>query len=328
MATTAAMLHRRNLLRFAALPLLAGGSASAASTSFSAFLEGVAAEARRGGVSDSTLRQAFSIIQPNNKVLELDRRQPEFTLTWAQYRDGRLSAQRIERGRQLFAENQMLLDAIWQRFQVSPRIIMAIWGLETNYGGFTGNFNVIEALATLAWDGRRSEFFRKELLAALRILEARDVTPDRMRGSYAGAMGNPQFMPTSFERLAVDFDGDGHRDIWGSRADSLASIANYLSRSGWREDERWGREVLLPSGFDPGLAGRSTRRPLREWLRQGVRAADGSELQVFDMDASILLPGGPSGQAFMVYQNFNVIRRYNPSDYYALVIGLLSDQLA
>ncbi|MFC3124835.1 lytic transglycosylase domain-containing protein [Pseudoroseomonas globiformis] len=296
--------------------------------SFQAFLDGVGEEARRSGVSSETLRRAFSIIRPNEKVLELDRRQPEFTLTWEQYRDGRLSAQRIDRGRQLFTEHQALLNAIWQRYLVSPRIIMAIWGLETNYGGFTGNFNVVEALATLAWDGRRSAFFRKELLAALRILEQHDTSAERMRGSYAGAMGNPQFMPTSFERLAVDFDGDGRRDIWDSVPDSLASIANYLARNGWREDERWGREVLVPGSFDPALAGRSTRKPLQDWLRLGVRAADGTDLPPLPMEASVLLPGGAGGQAFLVYQNFHAIRRYNPSDYYALVIGLLSDRVA
>jgi membrane-bound lytic murein transglycosylase B len=167
-----------------------------------------------------------------------------------------------------------------------------------------------------------------ELMAALRILEAGHVTPERMRGSHAGAMGNPQFMPSSFERLAVDFDGDGHRDIWDSRADSLASIANYMARSGWREDERWGREVLVPAGLDMTMTGRANRRPLREWVRLGVTAADGSVLPPLDMDTAILLPGGAGGQAFAVYQNFNVIRRYNPSDYYALVIGLLSDRVA
>jgi membrane-bound lytic murein transglycosylase B len=165
-------------------------------------------------------------------------------------------------------------------------------------------------------------------MAALRILEAGHVTPERMRGSHAGAMGNPQFMPSSFERLAVDFDGDGHRDIWDSRADSLASIANYMARSGWREDERWGREVLVPAGLDMAMTGRANRRPLREWVRLGVTAADGSVLPPLDMDTAILLPGGAGGQAFAVYQNFNVIRRYNPSDYYALVIGLLSDRVA
>ena len=323
------MLNRRILLtRVAAASVLAGSTAHAAAPSFTDFLADVAAEAQRSGISAETVRRAFAIIRPNDKVLELDRRQPEFTLTWEQYRDGRLSTQRVQRGQQVFAENQALLDAVWRRFQVSPRVVVAIWGLETNYGGFTGNFNVIEALATLAWEGRRSAFFRKELLAALRILQEGDVAPDQMRGSYAGAMGNPQFMPSSFERLAVDFDGDGRRDIWSSTGDSLASIANYLARSGWRDDERWGREVLLPPGFDRSLAGRGTRRPLREWLRMGVTAADGTSLPPLEMETSILLPGEAGGQAFAVYQNFHVIRRYNPSDYYALVIGLLSDRIA
>lgn len=324
------MLKRRSLItRFGAATLLAsGGAAHAAPPPFQEFLADVSAEARRGGVSEAVLRRAFSSIQPNDKVLELDRRQPEFTQTWEQYRDGRVSQQRVDRGRQAFADNRALLEAIASRYKVSPRVIVAIWGLETNYGGFTGNFNVIEALATLAWEGRRAEFFRKELLAALRILENGDVTPERMRGSYAGAMGHPQFMPTSFEQLAVDFDGDGRRDIWDNRADALASIANYLARHGWQEDERWGREVRLPAGFDPSIAGRNNRRPLRDWVGTGVAAADGSELPPLDMDTAILLPGGAGGQAFAVYGNFNVIRRYNPSDYYALVIGLLSDRVA
>lgn len=323
------MLNRRTLLtRVAALSVLSGGAAHAATASFDAFLQGVAGEARGAGVSQATLQRAFANIRPNDKVLELDRRQPEFTLTWEQYRDGRITAQRVERGRQAYAENAALLEAIATRFRVSPRIIVAVWGLETNYGGFTGNYNTIEALATLAWDGRRSAFFRAELMAALRILERGDVAPERMRGSYAGAMGHPQFMPTSFERLAVDFDGDGRRDIWDNRADALASIGNYLGRSGWDETERWGREVLVPAGFDASLAGRGTRRPLHEWLRLGVTAADGTALPPLDMATSILLPGGAGGQAFAVYSNFNVIRRYNPSDYYALVVGMLSDRVA
>jgi membrane-bound lytic murein transglycosylase B len=323
------MLSRRSLIaRFGVASLAAGGAAQAATPSFQSFLDGVASEARRGGVSASTLQRAFAPIRPNDKVLELDRRQPEFTLTWEQYRDGRVSQSRVDRGRQAFAENSALLQAIAAHFQVNPRVVVAVWGLETNYGGFTGNFNVIEALATLAWDGRRADFFRKELMAALRILEKGDVTPERMRGSYAGAMGHPQFMPTSFERLAVDFDGDGRRDIWDDRADALASIANYLARSGWRDDERWGREVRLPEGFDPAIAGRSNGRPLREWVSMGITAADGTALPPLDMDTAILLPGGTGGQAFAVYGNFNVIRRYNPSDFYALVIGLLSDRVA
>lgn len=324
------MLKRRSLIaRFGAATLLASsGVAHAAPSSFQDFLADVSLEAQRSGVSEATLQRAFGPIRPNDKVLELDRRQPEFTLTWEQYRDGRVSQQRVDRGRQAFAHNRALLDAIATRYKVSPRVIVAVWGLETNYGGFTGNFNVIEALATLAWEGRRAEFFRKELLAALRILEKGDVAPERMRGSHAGAMGHPQFMPTSFEQLAVDFDGDGRRDIWDSRADALASIANYLARHGWQEDERWGSEVLLPAGFDPGITGRDNRRLLRDWASMGVTAVDGTALPALDMDTAILLPGGAGGQAFAVYGNFNVIRRYNPSDYYALVIGLLSDRVA
>ncbi|RKK03147.1 lytic murein transglycosylase [Pseudoroseomonas wenyumeiae] len=324
------MLKRRSLTtRFGAATLLAsGGAAHAASPSFEDFLAGVAAEAQQGGVSPATLRRALDPVRPNDKVLQLDRRQPEFTLTWDQYRDGRLSQQRVDRGRQAFAEHRALLDSIAARYRVDPRVIVAIWGLETNYGGFTGNFNVIEALATLAWEGRRAAFFRKELLAALRILEQGDVAPERMRGSHAGAMGHPQFMPTSFERLAVDFDGDGRRDIWDTRADALASIANYLAANGWQDDASWGREVVLPAGFDPAMAGRDNRRPLRDWAGMGVMAADGAALPLLDMDTAILLPGGAGGQAFAVYGNFNVIRRYNPSDYYALLIGLLSDRVA
>ena len=325
------MLNRRSLMirALAASTVTVGaGTAHAQSQSFQDFLEGVAAEARRGGVSPSIIQRAFANIRPNDKVIELDRRQPEFTLTWEQYRDGRITAQRVERGRQAYADNRVLLDAIASRYEVNPRVVVAIWGLETNYGSFTGNYNVIEALATLAWEGRRASFYRAELLAALRILQRGDTTPERMRGSWAGAMGHPQFMPTSFERLAVDFDGDGRRDIWDDRADALGSIGNYLAKSGWRGDERWGREVVLPGGLDANSLGRNNRRPLRDWVRMGVASADGTPLPPLDMQTAIVIPSGVGGQAFAVYQNFNVIRRYNPSDYYALVVGLLSDRVA
>lgn len=316
---------RRFLLTAAlALPPAAAG---AATQSFEAFLQGVRADARRAGVSDATLRRALTGLRPNERVLELDRRQPEFTQTWEQYRDARLSQARIDGGRRAFADNRATLEAVQARYKVSPRIVVAIWGLETNYGGFTGNMNVIQSLATLAWDGRRASYFRNELIAALKILDAGHTTPDRMRGSWAGAMGHPQFMPSNFDRLAVDMDGDGRRDIWENRADALGSIANYLARSGWREEELWGREVLLPAGFNPGDAGRDNRRPLREWIRMGVRRPDGAAMPALDLPTAILLPGGAGGQAFAVYPNFNVIRRYNPSDFYALVVGLLSDRV-
>ena len=298
--------------------------------SFEAFLDGVRTEARRGGVSAGTLNRAFSGLRANDRVLELDRRQAEFTQTWPQYRDTRLSPSRIDAGRRAYAENRALLDAIQARFRVSARVVVAIWGLETNYGGFTGTFNVIEALATLAWEGRRAAFFRAELLAALRILEAGNVSMERMRGSHAGAMGQPQFMPSNFESLAVDFDGDGRRDIWDSRADAVGSIANYLARHGWREGEAWGFEVLLPTNLDPSLADHRQMRPMRDWGRMGVVRASGGGLPGSEAEWAIVIPGASrgDGQAFMVGQNFMSIRRYNPSNFYATAVGLLSDRVA
>ena len=298
--------------------------------SFSAFLDGVRSEARRGGVSAATINRAFTGLRANDRVLELDRRQAEFTQTWPQYRDARLSQARIDAGRRAYADNRALLESIQSRFRVSARVVVAIWGLETNYGGFTGNFNVIEALATLAWEGRRAAFFRAELLAALRILDAGHVSVERMKGSHAGAMGHPQFMPTSFERLAVDFDGDGRRDIWDNRADALGSIANYLARNGWRDGEVWGFEVLLPSGFVTSIADHRQPRAMAEWSRMGVVRASGGGLPGSPGDWAVVIPGLSRGdsQAFMVGANFMAIRRYNPSNFYATAVGLLSDRVA
>lgn len=319
---------------FSRRPIIAAALALApavalAQASFESFLEGVRAEARRAGVSPNTLQRALSGLRPNDRVLELDRRQAEFTQTWTQYRDARLSQTRIENGRRAFVENRSLLGAIEARFRVDPAAVIAIWGLETSYGGFTGNFNVVEALATLAWEGRRAAFFRAELLAALRILDAGNVSPERMRGSHAGAMGHPQFMPTSFERLAVDFDNDGRRDIWDSRADALGSIANYLSRSGWREPSPWGFEVTTPADLDLSALDQRTMRPMRDWARAGVRRIDGAPLPGFEGEWAVVAPGYARGdaQSFLVGANFMAIRRYNPSNYYATAVGLLSDRV-
>ncbi|WP_426957474.1 lytic murein transglycosylase [Muricoccus radiodurans] len=320
-------LRRRSLFLLPALAVAA--PARAQQGSFDSFLEGVGAEARRNGISATTIQRALSNIRPNDRVIELDRRQPEGTMTWDTYRDRAVSQQRIDNGRRMAMDNRPLLQSLEARYRVPARIMLAIWGIETSYGTNTGGFNVVEALATLAWEGRRASFFRAELMAALRILDAGHVAPERMRGSWAGAMGHPQFMPTSFERLAVDADGDGRKDIWDSRADALGSIGNYLSRSGWREGERWGREVLLPAGFDTSQATRENVRPVRDWARAGVTTTDGSSLAGSDMPGAVMLPGGPTGsqQAFLVFHNFNVIRRYNPSNYYATAVGLISDRV-
>ncbi|MBO0710816.1 MAG: lytic murein transglycosylase [Acetobacteraceae bacterium] len=318
------MLSRRHLLVAAGAPVFAARPASAAG-SFAVFVAGLRAEARRSGISDATLDQAFASVRPNSKVLDLDQHQPEFTLTWAEYRASRVTEQRIAAGREAWRQNRGILNAVYGRFGVDPGVIVGIWGLESNYGGNTGGFGVVEAVATLAWDGRRARFFRPELISALRILQHGDVTAPRMTGSYAGAMGQPQFMPSAYLRYAVDFDGDGRRDIWDSTTDVLASVGNYLARSGWRAGEPWGQQVLLPPGFDTNLAGWANRRSLGEWMRAGVRRVDGSGFQRPDALGVLLVPDGDGREAFMTYANFTVLRRYNPSDYYALSVGLLGD---
>ena len=324
---------RRSVLALSAMSAggtVLPGAVRAQEGTFEAFLDGLRAEARGAGISPATLTRALSGVRPNDRVVELDRRQPESTLTWETYRDRIVSQARIDNGRRAHADNRPLLDTLQERYRVPGRVVVAIWGMETNYGTNTGGFGVMEALATLAWEGRRAAYFRGELLSALRILEAGHVTPARMRGSWAGAMGQPQFMPSSFERLAVDADGDGRKDIWDNRADALGSIANYLARSGWREEERWGREVRLPDGFDTAVATRENVRPLREWAAQGLAFPDGTSVPDSDMGAAVVIPGVATGsrQAFLVYGNFNAIRRYNPSNFYALAVGLLSDRVA
>jgi membrane-bound lytic murein transglycosylase B len=248
-------------------------------------------------------------------------------MTWAQYRALLITDQRIANGRAAFQQNRALLGRVQDRFGVDPGVITGIWGLESSFGTGMGDFHVVEALATLAWEGRRASFFRGELLAALRILDHGDVAPARMLGSYAGAMGQPQFMPSSYLRYAVDFEGHGRRDIWTSKPDVLGSIANYLAQSGWRVGEPWGQAVTVPANFDPNAAGRDNRRPVGDWARVGVRAAAGRSLPRGDAQGAVLLPDGPGGEAFLVYANFTAIRRYNPSDFYALVVGLLGDSI-
>lgn len=318
---------RRHLLA-ASLPFAFATQARA--DSFAAFLAGLRAEAGRAGISAHTLNSALAGLAPNQKVLERDRHQPEFTMTWQQYRDLLLTDQRIAAGRAAYQQNRALFARVQDRFGVEPGPIVGIWGLESSYGAGTGDFHVVEALATLAWDGRRASFFRSELIAALRILDHGDVTPAHMTGSYAGAMGQPQFMPSSYLRYAVDFEGNGRRDIWTSKPDVLGSIANYLARSGWRSGERWGQQVMLPPRFDLNATGRDVRRPISEWTRLGVRAMDGRPLAPSDTPAAIVLPDGPGGasaDAFLVTGNFTAIRRYNPSDFYAILVGLLGDSV-
>lgn len=320
------MLTRRLLL--AAAPAIAAvAPAQAAPRSFAEFLATLRADARRQGISAITLDRAFAGVAPNQKVLERDRHQPEFTMTWARYRNLLLTRKRISEGLAAVGESRALFRAVETRYRVSPGVISGIWGLESSYGTKTGDFRVVEALATLAWDGRRASFFRGELMAALKILQAGDVTAPHMTGSYAGAMGQPQFMPTSYLRYAVDFDGTGRRNIWTDRADVLGSIANYLAQSGWHSGETWGQPVALPAGFDAAQAGHAHKRTLTAWAAEGVRPMSGRWKGFGPDQAALLLPDGAGGDAFLVFRNFQAIRRYNPSDFYALAVGLLGDAI-
>jgi membrane-bound lytic murein transglycosylase B len=293
---------------------------------FAGFIGGVKGEARRAGIRDATLQRAFAGVRYNPKVIELDQHQPEFTLTWEQYRSRIVSDTRIAQGRQMYAQHRRLLAAVFERYRVSPGVIMGIWGLESNYGQSSGGFNVIEALATWSFEGRRADFFRSELMDALKILEHGDIAPGQMAGSYAGAMGQPQFMPDSFLKFAVDFNGNGRRDIWNDPADIFASVANYLAKSGWINPLPWGVPARLPASFDTSQAGRENRRPLAEWTRLGVQSY-GAPIPP-ETSTAVLLPGGPGGEAFITcHSNFQAIRRYNPSDFYCISVGLIGDQV-
>ncbi len=298
-------------------------SRQGAPAGFDAFLAGVRSKALELGINAATLDAALTFDQPNPHVLALDQHQPEFVLTWAQYHRRVLTEAKVEQARSVYRERIALLDGISRRYPVDPRIVVSIWGVESMFGTRSGSFGVVDALATLAYDGRRRGFFFSELLGALRILQHGDVEPARMLGSYAGAMGQPQFMPTSFLRYAVDYDGDGRRDIWSTEADVLASIANYLLRNGWVAGAPWGQPIRIPSGFDTARTGRGIRRPLDAWMRLGVRRQDGTAFSQGNVIGTVLIPDGPEGDAFMVYANFDVIRRYNPSDFYSLAVGLL-----
>jgi membrane-bound lytic murein transglycosylase B len=295
---------------------------------FAAWLKDLRAEARKKGIRDDTLDAALKDVRPIPRVIELDRNQPEFKLSYTQYMERVVPASRIEKGRRMLAENKALLDKVAAQYGVQARFLVAFWGVETDFGRVTGGFKVIPALATLAHDGRRSSFFRKELMNALKILDEGHVTPERMVGSWAGAMGQCQFMPSSFVRFAVDEDGDGRKDLWSSKADVFASAANYLKQSGWRAGESWGRAVKLPKGFDRRLAAGGDRRSFRTWAALGVKDGKGGPLPKTEVKAALMLPEADGGPAFLVTENFFTILKWNRSNFYALAVGQLADALA
>lgn len=294
---------------------------------FLAWRDQLRLDAQKSGISEHVFDQALAEFQPITRVIELDQRQPEFVDTFWNYLDRRVDNRRVALGREKLKAHKDLFRRVQSRFGVSPNLLVAFWGLETNFGATPGSFPVPQALATLAYDNRRSTFFREELLNALNILQQGHVSIGDMKGSWAGAMGHMQFMPSTFLHYAVDADGDGRKDIWRSLPDAMHSAANYLIRIGWRSDELWGREVLLPENFDFDSARPEIKKPLSDWATIGVRRTDGRPLPKLKMSGAIVLPQGHGGPAFLVYRNFDVIMQWNRSVNYALSIGHLADRI-
>lgn len=298
-------------------------AASVAKPSFQGFLESLWPDARARGVSRATFDAAFRGVAPDPKIIALTKKQSEFVRPIWAYLNDAVSAQRLARGRALMQQWSGVLDGVERTSGVPRAVVLGVWGMETNFGSFTGSIYVVRALATLAYTRYRGDFFRDELLVALQILEGDHIDRDRMLGSWAGAMGQTQFMPSSFAKYAIDGDGDGRRDIWSSVPDALASTANYLKQQGWQAGLPWGFEVELPEGFDF----RNLRQSFGAWAGLGLRRVDGGAMPRSG-EASLFVPAGASGPAFLVTENYNVIKTYNSSDSYALGVAHLGDRIA
>ncbi len=296
-------------------------------TGLAAWITDFRSRALAFGIAQATFERAFREVRFDLDVITKDRNQSEFTKTIWEYLDSAASDDRIENGKQALLQNRILLEKIEAAYGVDKEIVVAVWGLESAYGTFRGDYPLIGSLATLAYDGRRRAFFEQQLLAALEIIQNGDVTPAKMTGSWAGAMGHTQFIPTSYLTFAVDFTGDGKRDIWSDDpADALASTAAYLAKSGWQSGQPWGVEISLPPDYDYSVSGERVKKPVAEWQSLGVRLVKGKALPDHGM-ASVLLPGGARGAAFLIFSNFQVIERYNTADAYVIGVGHLADRL-
>jgi membrane-bound lytic murein transglycosylase B len=306
---------------------LSCSSVAADQAEFSQCLVGMAQRASAEGVSSETVDTVIPGLAFQARVIELDRSQPEFTQSFADYFGNRVSQTRIDKGRALNQELGGFLADLTQQYGVPGKYLVAFWGLETNFGSYLGGMPTLDSLVTLACDPRRSKFFTTEFLLALKLMEREELLAEDMKGSWAGAVGHTQFMPSNYLRYAIDGDGDGKIDLWNSRRDALTSAANFLSQLGWSREQRWGREVQLPVGYDFSQAGQ--QQPLINWREQGLQKAGGSALPVVaNMEAQLVVPAGHTGPAFLVYDNFEVIMRWNRSTSYALSVGHLADRIA
>ena len=299
----------------------------AADAKFAAFVRDFRATALAAGIKPETYDRSMAGISRNPRVEQANLQQPEFVKPIWEYLDTAVSDKRVATGAQLFAADQPMLQKLHTRFGVPPEYLVAIWGIESNYGDAMGHLNMFEALATLAYDGPRMEFGRKELIAAMKMEERENLDPKQMTSSWAGAFGQTQFVPSSFLTNAVDGDGDGKIDLWHSPADALASTALLLANAGWKDAQPWGYEVTLPTGFDYGDADIDTVKTIADWKKLGIRKTDGEPFNVPDRPASIILPAGARGPAFMVFDDFKTVLKYNNAQSYALAVCLLADRI-
>ncbi|MDH1470754.1 lytic murein transglycosylase [Shewanella sp. GD03713] len=283
--------------------------------------------ARTEGLSEVTIQDTVASLQFVPKVIELDQAQPEFSQTFNNYFTKRATDWRVNEGRRLLKKHRALLDKLAQEYGVPPQYILSFWGLETNYGSYKGKMSVLDSLATLACEPRRSGYFTTELMQALKLKEKYGFDKSTMVGSWAGAMGHTQFMPSAYAKYAIDGDGDGKADLWNSTEDALTSAANFLQHLGWQRNERWGREVILPRNFSYENLGAKQAQPLSQWAAQSVVQSNGQPLPAIDMKAALYLPSGHTGPAFLGYENFNVIMRWNRSEFYAITVGHLADRI-
>jgi membrane-bound lytic murein transglycosylase B len=315
------------LVLLAAAPIVGLAGSAAAAQSFPQWVESFWPTAKAAGITRATYDRAFQGLTPDPKVIEAANFQPEYVKPIGEYMDRVVSDKRIEMGKQKLEENKALLDAIEARYGVDRHVIVAIWGVESNFGTQPGDMNVIRSLATLLYSGTKASFAKPQLITALKILQRGDITLELMNGSWAGAMGHTQFIPTTYQSYAVDYDGDGKRDIWGDVPDALASTASYLKVSKWRTGESWGYEVKLPKGVDPKKVSETTSRSLGEWQKLGFVRANGEAFPRAGDKATLFAPTGADGPVFLVLNNFHTILRYNTAKSYALAVGHLSDRL-
>jgi membrane-bound lytic murein transglycosylase B len=316
----------KTILLAATTALLAGPALG--QSDFQSCLQTIKADATRQGVPAAIADRAFQGLTPDQKVVDLDGRQPEFSLTYSKYVGGSVTPDRVTKGQQRMAQHRALLDALRAEYGVPPQYIMAFWGIETNYGTFMGDFQVVRSVATLACMTKRRDFFSNETVQALRILSLNHMTREQMRGSWAGAMGNMQFMPSTFMKWGVDRTGDGRIDLWTSLPDAFASAANFLRGIGWKPPLPASEEVFLPQGFPLDQADTTIEKPVRAWAQMGVKKAGSAALPNSDEPSSIILPAGYRGPAFILYPNFKAVMNWNRSTLYALSVAILAQQIA